>query len=323
MSLDSPSLRAELNRFDQDCYLPAMRKFEHETTSVSAPEWRADDIFFERSGYYDHFMAVGPVPAWQSTYDWQPGNEGPRCDTWWKDPADGLEQRLFQYIQDKATGEDSKYDYALVFVSPEDRPEPSETVRRFLYKEPPQPTGSTDPDSKHTSDHWLFGALGYLGGLLTYPAVKAAMYMIKTALPMFQSFALMCVYIAIPIVVPFAALRPGLLLFFASAIFSLKFLTGIWSLAALIDEKLVSYMYGENELHTGLGTSTDLVLTIVTATSFLALPVAWFWLMSTLTGKSIAGVNNLFAYSVGKVEAAGQIGAAATTSIPSKLVSKK
>ena len=64
------------------------------------------------------------------------------------------------------------------------------------------------------------------------------MYLVKTALPMFQALALMCIYIAIPFAVPFAVLKPSLLLFFTSAIFTLKFMTGLWALAALLDDKL-------------------------------------------------------------------------------------
>ena len=138
------------------------------------------------------------------------------------------------------------------------------------------------------------------------------MYLAKTALPMFQALALMCIYIAIPFAVPFAVLKPSLLLFFTSAIFSLKFMTGLWALATLLDDKLIKYMYGEDEIHTGVGSPEDLVLSIVTATSYVALPIVWIWLVSSFTGSSVSGVNSLFAYTAGKLDSSGQAGQSAT-----------
>ena len=135
--------------------------------------------------------------------------------------------------------------------------------------------------------------------------------------------ALMCIYIAIPIAVPFAVLKPSLLLFFTSAIFTLKFMTGLWALAALLDDKLIKYMYGEDEIHTGMGSTEDMVLMIVTETAYIALPVVWIWLVSGFTGSSISGVNSLFAYTAGKLDSAGQTGQSATVSAAKSQFSSK
>ena len=128
------------------------------------------------------------------------------------------------------------------------------TVRRFLLKEPPASKFGTDLSGDGAKGDWLSNTVGYVGGAVAYPPIKGAMYLAKTALPMFQALALMCLlYIAIPIAVPFAVLKPSLLLFITSAIFTLKFMPGLWALAALLDDKLIKYMYGEDEIHTGVG----------------------------------------------------------------------
>ena len=85
-------------------------------------------------------------------------------------------------------------------------------------------------------------------------------------------------------------------------------MTGLWALAALLDDKLIKYMYGEDEIHTGMGSTEDMVLMIVTETAYIALPVVWIWLVSGFTGSSISGVNSLFAYTAGKLDSAGQAG---------------
>ena len=328
MTLDDLPLRSELRRFDLDCHLPALRKLEkenpaaliaHTTPSGPPSQWRADDMFFEEPGYYDTLIARQPIPAWAATYDFTAGKEGPHCDAWWKHPSNGLEQRIYDHIIKKTENPD--HDFSLVtYVGPKTV---DKTVRRFLLKEPSASNSGADMSGEGAKGDWLGNTVGYVGGAVAYPAIKGAMYLAKTALPMFQALALMCIYIAIPIAVPFAVLKPSLLLFFTSAIFTLKFMTGLWALAALLDDKLIKYMYGEDEIHTGMGSTEDMVLMIVTETAYVALPVVWIWLVSGFTGSSISGVNSLFAYTAGKLDSAGQAGQSATVSATKSLGGNK
>ena len=325
MTLDNLPLRAELRRFDLDCHLPALRKLEKENpaaliahTTISGPpsQWRADDMFFDEPGYYDTRIATQPIPAWSANYDFTEGGKaGPRCNEWWKDPSNGLEKRIYDHIIKKTENPD--HDFALVtYTGP---PAVAPTVRRFLLKEPPPSKFGADISGDGAKGDLLETTVGYVGGAVAYPAIKGAMYLAKTALPMFQALALMCIYIAIPFAVPFAVLKPSLLLFFTSAIFSLKFMTGLWALASLLDDKLINYMYGEDAIHTGFGGTADLVLSIVTATSYIALPIVWIWLVSSFTGSSVSGVNSLFAYTAGKLDASGQTGQSTTVSAAKRL----
>ena len=61
-------------------------------------------------------------------------------------------------------------------------------------------------------------------------------------------------------------------------------------------------MYGEDEIHTRVGSAEDMVLMIVTETAYIALPVVWIWLVSSFTGPSVSGVNSLLAYAAGKLD---------------------
>ena len=74
----------------------------------------------------------------------------------------------------------------------------------------------------------------------------------------------------------------------------------------------------KNEIHTGVGSTEDMVLMIVTETAYVALPVVWIWLVSSFTGTSVSGVNSLFAYTAGKLDSAGQAGQSATVSATKK-----
>ena len=58
---NDPQLRAELQNFDRDCYLPALAKLEasppqivsHRGQRPRQPEWRGDDFWFDTPGFYD------------------------------------------------------------------------------------------------------------------------------------------------------------------------------------------------------------------------------------------------------------------------------
>ena len=93
--------------------------------------------------------------------------------------------------------ENPDHDFALVtFTGP---PAVAPTVRRFLLKEPPPSKFGGDISSDGAKGDLLETTVGYVGGAVAYPAIKGAMYLAKTALPMFQALALMCIYIAIPV----------------------------------------------------------------------------------------------------------------------------
>ena len=306
---NDPQLQAELHRFDKDCYLPALANLESSSRQIvihrgqrpRQPEWRGDDFWFDTPGFYDYYKAEDRMDSWAVKYDWVSIQGKPVCDEWWRDPQLGLESRLYSYI--KPTGVADRFNSAS--ADPEWK---RKVVRGFLQKSPPdinaspsgvnQAPGNKNPLAPTT---WL----GEAGILLGYIMTKTAMYIVTSGLPMVQAIVLACVYIALPIAVPFATLRPGLLVFFVSALFSLKFLTALWALSKFIDERMIGYMYDNTSNLVQLD-SNDTVLSIITTLSYVGLPIVWLWLMSSFTGKGVEGVNLLFAYTAAKLDSAAQ-----------------
>ena len=322
---NDPQLVAELQRFDKDCYLHALAKLEassrqtvvHRSQLPRQPEWRGDDFWFDTPGFYDHLTATTRIGSWVAKYDWELIQGKPVCDEWWRDPQLGLESRLYSSIRSTPAWQRGPRASRPVDPSPERK---RQLVRGFLQKSPPditynpsgdnQAPGSKNPLSPTT---WL----GEVGIMLGYLMTNTAMYIITIGLPMVQAIILACIYIALPIAVPFATLRPGLLVFFVSALFSLKFLTALWALSKFIDERMIGYMYNNSSNLVQLD-SNDTVLSIITTLSYVGLPIVWVWLMSSFTGKGVEGVNLLFAYTAAKAEAAAQQG----TSVAQTAVSK-
>ena len=323
--LNDPQLRAELQYFDRDCYLPALAKLEAaprpkivnpRARRPRPPEWRGDDFWFDTPGFYDYYETEGRIDSWVARYDFQ--NEfGPGCDEWWRDPQLGLESRLYSSIQSSPVWQRGPRARGPVDSDPKRK---RQLVRGFLQKSPPDinydPSGDNQAPGKKnplSPTTWL----GEAGILLGYIMTKTAMYIVTTGLPMVQAIILACLYIALPIAVPFATLRPGLLVFFVSALFSLKFLTALWALSKFIDERMIGYMYDNTSNLVQLD-SNDTVLSIITTLSYVGLPIVWLWLMSSFTGKGVEGVNLLFAYSAAKLDSAAQQSASIAQSAVSK-----
>ena len=310
--LNDPQLQAELQFFDRDCYLQSLAKLESGPSLQGRrpPEWRGDDFWFDTPGFYDHYTATTKIGSWAAKYDWVSITGKPGCNEWWRGADLGLESRLYSYIERTTSIGSSKTDMDGVGNPLQiDPKEKSRAVRAFLKKSPPDILGTmtggdSAPGNKGNPiapSSWL----GKAGILIGYALAKTATFIITIGLPMVQAIVLACVYIALPIAVPFATLRPGLLVFFISALFSLKFLTALWALSKFIDERMIDYMYGDTGILVQWGFN-DMVLTIITSLSYVGLPIVWLWLMSSFTGKGVEGVNLLFAYSAAKLDSAAQ-----------------
>ena len=323
--LNDPQLQAELQLFDRYCYLRALAKLESGPSLQGrrSPEWRGDEFWFDTPGFYDDLKAEDRIDSWAARYDFK-NQFGPGCAEWWRGASLGLEPRLYSYIE-RTFGE-SDIDMEGVGIDISKSPSKKrQLVRGFLKKSPPDilasPTGvNSTPGNKGNPiapSSWL----GKAGILIGYAMAKTATYIITIGLPMVQAIVLACLYIALPIAVPFATLRPGLLVFFISALFSLKFLTALWALSKFIDERMIDYMYGDTGILVQWGFN-DMVLTIITSLSYVGLPIVWLWLMSSFTGKGVEGVNLLFAYTAAKLDSAAQQPMSVAQSAAQSAVSK-
>ena len=314
-SLSDAPLISNLQNFDQHCYFPALDAIG--TAQPSERKWRGDKSWFEKTGDYNFRLPEAPLipDGWEDQYS-QPDNVGPTCAIWWSAQGKGLRDRLFEEIKEITNAQTlenlpelPKYGISgtphLVQQNPTDEYK-DKLVRSHLDRHPPASSSPDDPDQ--LSERADFFGLATLGSWFVYPVIRTTMAALISVLPIIQAIVLACIYIALPLAVPFAVVRPGVLVFFIAAIFGTKFLTGIWSLARFIDERLINMMYGERSVLAGIGTGGDVLLTIVSVMSYVGLPVIWFWLMSSFTSRAIAGVNSLFTSTAGQMAMVGQAG---------------
>ena len=318
--IDDRSLAAELQQFDRDCWLPALARAERNPNARS-PEWRGDTDILMRPQYYPSMAASDLVESWDPPYDFSgPGSVGPRCDEWWiGNPDRSLVPRLYANIEENLSGFQRWLVWRLGASGEADRQ--AQAVRKFLSARPPPAIDPGNPD--HDAANWSpWAILGGIGSIAALPFVKVAMFVVVVGLPMLQSIGLMMIYVAIPVAIPFAVLRPGLIVFFVIAIFSLKFTTALWALAQVLDESLIDFMYGganQREL-VGSGTLDDLILSMIAAFSYIVLPVTWLWLMGSFARGTASGINALFAQSSGRLESISDRGIGAVTSVGKGLI---
>ena len=317
--VEDPRTRAELAQFDRDCYLPALAQYETDQSASDLPTWRGAEVFFE-TGYYGAMVPQTEVSSWSNIYSWAADDYGPTCAEWWNHPTNGLLVQIYNNIVKAWKDDGNNSIEAKIYQNAK----PGSTqmkyvVKRHLLTEPP-------PNSNQggSTDGSFAPIAAFFGTSLSYPIIRTGMYVVKLGLPMIQALVLACIYIALPLLTPFAALRPGLLLSLATAIFAVKFLTGIWALAAFFDERMIDFMYPDNPLLAGSGgTSADMVLGIITSLSFIGLPVIWLWLISRIAGGAVQGVDSMFAYSAGSLQAAGSSGISAPIGVAKSLITKK
>lgn len=331
-----PKLKNELNQFDNHCYSPALDTLENDPNAVQGQQiaglyWRGSNYFMQNPDYYTRQLPKDPFipPDWEGQYS-HPQNPGPNCAVWWSANDRGLRDKLYDEIQGDIRNESNEGSGGLlkwavtakhlIASNPPDLVK-DDIVRSFLSRNPR--ASSLSPGDKGVSDDGIFSMLSMIGSWMVYPVVKTTMTALIVALPMIQAMILACIYIALPLAVPFAALRPGVLVFFASAIFSVKFLTGIWALANFIDERLISIMYGGQGIFAGTGTAPDVLLWIVAIVSYAGLPVVWLWLMSSFTSKAIGGANSLFAHTATNLAMVGHQGTGSVAQLGSHLKTKK
>lgn len=306
--ISDPALKQELMQFDKHCYEPALHAREQNRLTrgqVATRDWRGADEWFAGPDYYNRLLPQPPlIPSgWENQYS-HPDNPGPPCADWWNAPGNGLRDKLYDEIHLVVTAEPAAVSRdvlawggldsaSLVPANPSDQYK-NDIVRSYLDRKTPPAHRAPGDDS---SNKGVFSVLAAIGSFRAYPAIKTTMAALIVALPMIQAMILSCIYIALPLAVPFAVLKPGVIVFFAGAIFAVKFLTGIWALAHFIDERLISMMYGGQGVFAGSGTAADVLLWIVAILAYAGMPVIWLWLMSSFTSQAMRGANDMFTHA--------------------------
>ncbi len=319
LSIVDERLIAELRQFRRDCYEPSLSQYQrasnppHSSDHFDAVDWLGSHLLLRTPGYYracpdvnvcgNGHHAQSAVPNWpyRPGIDRAPGQ--PRCDAWW-DAADiGLRKRLLADLHRQAPWFKHRTQKVIDSMDAERRAQQPDLVRKFedrvlrrmLNQVPRIMVERADRESGI-----FFNTLGLLsvdglqqvaaglGALILSALLHIVMELVVVGLPMLQALLLMLFYIALPLVVPYAALQPSIILRAAVLLFSLRFVSALWAVAEFLDEQLLETMYPDSMAFEfgSTGTIADVVLGLITLLAYLALPVAWFLLLGALSSRA-------------------------------------
>ncbi len=322
LSISDSKLITEMGAFRKECYEPSLAKFQRNNQGMepkgifAAVDWLGSHFFLNTEGYYkpctnvsicgSSYHAKTQVPGWQAASGANVVKPGlPYCNAWWIDPQRGLRIKLLQDIHKQApwfkknterliksiSDNKSAKNSATTVIQFEDR-----VLRRMINQVPRMMVERADRgDGLFWDSMGWFSIdgiqqfIGSLGALIASGIFHIVMELVVIGLPMTQAIMLMLMYIAIPLLVPYAIINPGILVRIVLLLFSLRFLTALWAMAEFLDEKLLMTMYPDSGLFEfgGGGTTADIVLSLITLFSYLSLPIAWFMLMGTIGSRAI------------------------------------
>jgi len=294
--ITDPELRRQLELFTGDCWQKARAKFitSHTALPASYPpddlDWIGSQYFQDTDGYYgnanlnlsiraseelpgfpynaarDTEYLPGFIPAWGR----------PECNDWWNNATSGIMPRLMALIDSaaitQATIETGDIELAKnVLLRKLIAPEQAALGRNLAIN-------SYQNNYNANAGNIAQGAAG-VGLAVELASWIPKIYALRQAAPVGQSFILMGIYTFLPFILLFSAYSTEVLYTVTAAIFGIKFLTPIWTLAVWIDNHMMeglgikwySWMSFQEDKAT-----TMVILNLVAMLMFVVLPILWF-----------------------------------------------
>ena len=309
-SIDSPHLRYELQRFYNECYIPARTKFLEAPPSAATnsllqahgaddPEWMGSHVLREDPDLYGALQADREVPGWavDPLHDRDrigaplPPTWGrPTCKAWWEGGANGT--GLHTRIVDAAAATSKLDELVNVFgvqLSAERR---ADLVAQTLLDKTRLAVTSQSyvPSNTTAIGEAVSSTAAMVAGFVTTFFTWLATAVLKPSLPFIQALLLMGVYMLMPFVVVFSNYNLMVMIHGALAIFTIKMWSVLWFVTDFLDDKLALAVYPDADSALSALTSfftigdptKAMLLNLVVMSMYLALPALWSGLMAVV-----------------------------------------
>lgn len=307
-SVEDPQQRAMLQRFTNECWVPARSKYLANPSTISAagssalstygatdPEWPGSHLFQVEPGFYDTLAATSGVPGFlvDATQDADvagsalpPDNGRPTCNQWWAT----LKSDLVAGLQ--IGGGASLISKVSALISAPAGDMDDAMARLAITKSRPT---FVDPGSIIGDDRaWYqkltqaaFDIPGIVGGVQQNLDATASKFPIIQFATMAQPCVLMAIYAFLPLIVVFSRYSLSVMFIGALAIFTVKFWAVMWFMARWLDDHLIKAMYPENAdllgqwLQTGPdGVIKRISLNTILVGLYVGLPLVWSAMMA-------------------------------------------
>jgi hypothetical protein len=333
-SIDSPQLRYELQRFYNECYIPARTRFLDAPASPAAnaaitsygvddPEWIGSHAFRDDPDLYGALYADAEVPGWavdavrdrdRIGHPVPPTWGRPTCKEWWEGSASG--QGLQTRVVDAAATTSDLDELVATFgesLSPERR---ADMVTQTLLDKTKLSVTSHAyvPAHSNMMKDALSSSAVAIAGFITTFFTWLATAVLKPSLPFIQALLLMGIYMLMPFVMVFSSYSLLTLIHGGIAIFTIKMWSVLWFVTDFLDDKLALAIYPD--AHSALSALTSffrigdptkaMLLNLVVMAMYLALPALWSGLMAMVGIRIGSAVTAPFGHAVEPSRAAGR-----------------
>lgn len=325
IDISDPLLKAEVNDFYRDCFVPARSKYYRERPSSPAidalinangeddPDWVGSRVFLGTGGYYDSLRAGKSVEPflydplrdveWDvGVGDVPPVYGKPTCAQWWNG-IPGV-----QGLKGKMVGDLNYWDnlmavYEAGFADVSIRQDVM--LKKLLFSHDDmgvfQPRGYDfaynnvglgDGVYDNAAERFVKGFSTFVGSSMMGIFFGMFLDIFLRSAPMIQALFLMGIVMFLPFLLVASRFQLSVLMGGALAWFSVKFWTVLWFIAYWVDQSLIRALFPEpgaltlaSHFYDGDAFNNRAILNFCTGMMYLALPVIF------TTVLSIAGIT--------------------------------
>ena len=323
--IKEPRLRHEVDRFYQECYRPALAKYQNWQNAIGvasiAPEDGREPFWPGSRTMRDLYAWPGcpvqqcgarlraelpvrgfqPDPARDVEPEYQGNTQTPKsllgrpyCTEWWEDSENGLRKRLL----DVARAEDMEPGFlTTVFRNLTVAQEDDIAIRRLLENRPVLSTVNSQT-AYANADRTFLGRVAnrvttLVGIELSTLFKSSGLYAWIRALPIMQGLLLMIFYTSAAFLMVLPGMRLQSLVALFVGFFTIKFLSVLWHYAYWIEQFFIGSIVDKDMLGVVVRGQTldSQVLNYVLLFAYFLVPMAFVTLMGFVGYRAAAGIN--------------------------------
>jgi len=353
-SINDPKLRANIQRFNVECFTPARSKYYSNTVAVSGTgastlstygpsdvDWIGSHFYQTEPGYYDTLSATSGVEGFavSATTDADvsgttvpPDNGRPLCNAWWGQ----LKSDILSGFVTSGGAFSTSITTALTTLYPGTSNATIEdsVIRLAITKQRPAMVDTVGiiGEDRGVGEKLMqapFDIFGIAGGVSKAAEARMSLFPLVQFVTMAQPLILMTIYMFLPLIVVVGRYSLQVMFLGGLAIFTVKMWPLMWFIARVMDDHLLKAMYPDaitvfGQFFDGWqsggadGVIKRVTLNTVLVSMYLGIPLVWSGMMGWVGYKIMNGVADMKTQAVGIATDAGRRGASYAKSVASR-----
>jgi len=343
VSISDPQLRAEVQRFQNECFIPARSRYlvaqppssavvsAIKTYGAGDTEWMGSHAFRTDSTLYPALFAQAPVAGWPldpvqdadvADNDIKPDAGRPNCEQWWSDGSLGLRSKMVSSLDTTSTliqkvtlltqgaSDEQRQDSLAALAVEKNRPGAASMVSNVG-------DDRGGPNSLASISQAGPEVLGIIGAGMEGIVASAARMPIIQSISMAQPLILMALYMFMPLALVVGCFSLRTMIAGGLAIFTVKMWPMMWFIARWLDDNLIGSMFpgADSVLNHFFHDPLDLpgfqkraVINFVLIGLYIGLPVIWSGMMAWAGHRALHGIGEMQKNAAHSADSAGRTG---------------